>query len=159
MPKCRSLVIQASTGRRITPNLSIGGQTIPPVEDDYFKFLGMPVRVYKNNEEARFSIQGNLQRMLEAIDTTPLTHQQKLRLFRHGVCPRLSWPLTVEDCPSLGWSESYSHWRPRPSKNGLAWLDRPTSPSSSSQLREVVWLSPLWWTSTKRCRPPVWCSW
>ena len=47
VPKCRSLVIQASTGRRITPNLSIGGQTIPPVEDDTFKFLGMPVRVYK----------------------------------------------------------------------------------------------------------------
>ena len=104
VPKCRSLVIQASTGRRITPNLSIGGQTIPPVEDDTFKFLGMPVRVYKNNEEARLSIQGNLQRMLEAIDTTPLTRQQKLRLFRHGVCPRLSWPLTVEDLP-ISWLE------------------------------------------------------
>ena len=104
VPKCRSLVIQASTGRRITPNLSIGGQTIPPVEDDTFKFLGMPVRVYKNNEETRLSIQGNLQRMLEAIDTTPLTRQQKLRLFRHGVCPRLSWPLTVEDLP-ISWLE------------------------------------------------------
>ena len=45
VPKCRSLVIQASTGKRTTPGLSIAGQTIPAVEDNTFKFLGMPVRV------------------------------------------------------------------------------------------------------------------
>ena len=92
VPKCRSLVIQASTGKRITTNFSIGGQTIPPVEDDDTR----------NNDVARVSIQGNLRRMLDAIDTAPLTRQQKLRLYRYGVCPRLSWPLTVEDLP-ISW--------------------------------------------------------
>ena len=139
--KCRSLVIQALTGRRITPDLSIGGQTIPPAEDDTFKFLGMPVRVYRNNEAARSSIKGKLQQILDVIDATPLTRHQKLRRFRYGVCPRLSWPLTVEDLPITsyhGCSESCSHWQPRPSRNGLDWLDPPTPPSSSSQRREVV---------------------
>jgi hypothetical protein len=50
------------------------------------------------------SIQGNLQRMIEAIDTTSLTRQQKLRLFRFGVCPRLSWPLMIEEFP-ISWLE------------------------------------------------------
>ena len=42
--------------------------------------------------------------MLDAIDATPLTRQQKLRLFRFGVCPRLSWPLFVEVLP-VSWVE------------------------------------------------------
>lgn len=40
VPKCQSLVIQASSGKRITSGLSIADQTIPPVEDNTFKFLG-----------------------------------------------------------------------------------------------------------------------
>ena len=66
-------------------------------EDGAFKFLGMPVRVHSSNDDARSSLQGSLQRMLTVIDETPPTRQQKLRLFKHGVCPRLSWPLLVED--------------------------------------------------------------
>ena len=123
VPKCRSLVIQASSGKRMTTNLSIGGQTIPPVEDDdAFKFLGMPVRVYRNNEVARLSIQDNLHRMLGAIDTTPLTRQQKLRLFRYGVCPRMSWPLTVEDLP-------------------ISWLERELQPLATKALKKLAGLA------------------
>ena len=58
-----------------------------------------PVRFYKNNRSARDSIRQHLQQMLDAIDKTPLTRQQKLRLFRFGVCPRISWPLLIEDLP------------------------------------------------------------
>ena len=104
VPKCRSLVIQGSTGKTTTPGLSIAGQNIPAVEDDTFKFLGMPVRVCRNSKMARSSIRDDLVRMLDAIDTTPLTRQQKLRLFRFGVCPRLSWPLSVEVFP-ISWVE------------------------------------------------------
>lgn len=53
VPKCRSLGIQASTGRRVDPGLSIAGEDIPPVEDDSLKFLGMPVRVYNNNNTTK----------------------------------------------------------------------------------------------------------
>ena len=42
--------------------------------------------------------------MLEAIDAAPLTRQQKLRLYRFGICPRLSWPLSVEVLP-ISWVE------------------------------------------------------
>lgn len=104
VPKCRSLVLQASSGKRVTPRLSIAGQTIPAVEDDTFKFLGMPVRVAKNNRVARSVIKDDLLRMLSAIDSAPLTRQQKLRLYRFGVCPRLSWPLSVEVLP-ISWVE------------------------------------------------------
>ena len=119
MPKCRSLVIQASIGRRITPDLSIGGHTIPPAEDDTFKFLGMPVHVYRNNEAARSSIKGKLQQMLDA---TPLTRHQKLRLFRYGVCPRLSLPLTFEDLP-------------------ITWLQRELQPLATKALKKWTGLA------------------
>ena len=42
--------------------------------------------------------------MLSAIDETPLTPLQKLRLFRLGICPRLSWPLIIEEFP-ITWLE------------------------------------------------------
>ena len=104
VPKCRSMAIQASTGKRVCPFLTISGDSIPPAEDGVFKFLGMPVRVHSSNDDARSSLQGSLQRMLTVIAETPLTRQQKLRLFKHVVCPRLSWPLLVEDF-SISWLE------------------------------------------------------
>ena len=42
--------------------------------------------------------------MLSAIDATPLTRHQKLRLYKHGVCPQLSWPLHVQTFPT-SWLE------------------------------------------------------
>ena len=94
--KCRSLVLQASTGKQVTPSLSIGNDKIPPTEANSFKFLGMPVRVHTNNNTARSSLLDTLHRFLSAIDDTPVTRQQKLRLFKHGVCPRLSWPCLLK---------------------------------------------------------------
>ena len=82
VPKCRALFIQASTGRTSTSDLTIGGQCIPPVEEDDFKFLEMPVRVLRCNDGAREFLKGDLQQMLASIDETPLTSRQKLRLFR-----------------------------------------------------------------------------
>ena len=64
----------------------------------------MPVRVHPSNDDARSSLRGSLQQMLTAFDKTPQTCQQKLHLFKYGVCPRLSWPLLVEDFP-ITWLE------------------------------------------------------
>lgn len=123
VPKCRSVVIQASTGKQVSSHLSIGGATIPPVEeDDTFKFLGMPVRFYRNNNAARTALQDQLQRMMSAIDETPLTPQQKLRLFKQGVCPRLSWPLLIEEFP-------------------ITWLERELQPLATKALKKWVGLS------------------
>ena len=80
VPKCRSMVIQASTGRRVNPGLSMVGEDIPPVENDNFKFLGMPVCFYKDNNAARMF----LKQMLVSIEEVPLTRQQKLCMGRPG---------------------------------------------------------------------------
>jgi len=88
----------------VNPGLSMVGVDIPPVENDNFKFLGMPVRFYKDNNAARMFLKQTLQHMLASIEEVPLTHQQKLRLFKHGVCPRLAWPLLTEDLP-ITWLE------------------------------------------------------
>ena len=120
--KCRSMYIQASTGKRMSLNLSIGGECVSPVEDDSFKFLGMPVRVYNNNNAARTSLLENLQRMLGLIDDAPLTRQQKLRLFKQGVCPRLTWSLLVEDLP-------------------ITWLERELQPLATKALKKWAGLA------------------
>jgi len=46
----------------------------------------------------------NLNRMLQAVDQCPLTSHQKLRLFKAGICPRLSWLLLIEELP-ITWVE------------------------------------------------------
>ena len=120
VPKCRSMVIQASTGKRVSPRLSIGCKIIPPVEeDDSFKFLGMTVHIFKNNNTARSSLKDQLQKMLSAIDETPLTPLQKLRLFRLGICPKLSWPLLIEEFP-------------------ITWLERELEPLATRTLKRWV---------------------
>lgn len=53
VPKCHSLGIQSSTGRMMNPDLSSAGEIIPPVNDDRFKFLEMPVRVYNSKTSAK----------------------------------------------------------------------------------------------------------
>ena len=122
VPKCRSMVVQASTGKRVTSDLSIGGKAIPVVDEDSFKFLGKPVRFYKSNRSAGDSIRQHLQQMLDAIDNTPLTCQQKLHLFRFGVCPRMSWPLLIEDLP-------------------ISWLEREHQPLATTALKKWAGLA------------------
>ena len=42
--------------------------------------------------------------MLSRVDATLVTSQQKLRLFRDAVCPRLTWDLSISDLPN-SWVE------------------------------------------------------
>ena len=119
VPKCRSMAIQASTGKRVSPTLSISGRVIPPAEDCVFKFLGMLVQVHSSNDDARSALRGSLLQMLTAIDKT---RQQKLRLFKKGVFPRLSWPLLVEDFP-------------------VTWLERVLQPLATKALKEWAGLA------------------
>jgi hypothetical protein len=38
------------------------------------------------------------------VEATPITRKQKLKLFRLGVCPRLSWDITITEFP-ISWLE------------------------------------------------------
>ena len=42
--------------------------------------------------------------MLKGVDGSPVTRHQKLRLYKLGIFPRLSWALTVEEFPTT-WLE------------------------------------------------------
>ena len=61
-------------------------------------------------------------RFVSAIDDTPISRQQKLHLFKYGVCPRLSWPLLVEDFP-------------------LTWLERELQPLATKALKKWAGLA------------------
>ena len=60
--------------------------------------------------------------MLSVIDAAPLSRHQKLRLFKHGVCPRLQWPLLVESFPTT-------------------WLERVLQPLATKALKSWVGLA------------------
>ena len=104
VPKSCSMALQASTGKMMDPTLSINNETIPHMGDDKLTFLGMPVRVYKNEKEERELLKTKLESMLAKVDNSLVTSQQKLRLYRYGVCPRLSWSLLVNRF-SITWLE------------------------------------------------------
>ena len=95
--KSRALSIKASTGKAGVPNLSIGGEKIPGIGDSHFVFLGMPIHVPPNPKESQGVVQASLERMLVAIDKAPITCHQRLRLYKQGICPRLSWPFLISD--------------------------------------------------------------
>ena len=42
--------------------------------------------------------------MLDSVNSCPLTRGQKLKVYRAGICPRLSWLLTIEALP-ISWVE------------------------------------------------------
>ena len=57
-----------------------------------------------DHAKSRVAVVSELERMLCKIDRCPLTRKQKLLLYRAGVCPRMSWLLTIEEFP-ITWVE------------------------------------------------------
>ena len=64
----------------------------------------MGVQVPKNHTAAREAVLTKLQEMLTAIDQTSLTKKQKLLLYSGRVCPRLTWPILIQEF-STTWME------------------------------------------------------
>ena len=56
----------------------------------------------RDNTTIRNRLLSKLSQMLQRVDETPVTRNQKLRLYRAAVCPRLNWDLTVNNVP-LSW--------------------------------------------------------
>ena len=42
---------------------------------------------------------------MQRLDSTSITHQQKLNLFKVCICPRLTWDLSISDLP-LSWLQN-----------------------------------------------------
>ena len=103
VPKCQCLSQQGSTGRSADPHLTLNGVPIP-FSTGSVRFLDMQVQVPKNHTAAREAVLTKLREILTAIDQTSLTRKQKLLLYSGGVCPRLTWPLLIQEFPTT-WME------------------------------------------------------
>ena len=103
VPKCHALALKASVGRVVDPHLSIDGQEIPFASAPV-KFLGRTFQVPHDIGTVKENISSRLQKMLDAVDSSPLTRGQKIKLFRAGICPCLAWLLTIDDLP-ISWVE------------------------------------------------------
>jgi len=120
----------------LDPHLSIQSQTIPFIGSGSIKFLGMTIQVPANQSETKIALKANLERMLKAVDAAPVTRRQKLRLYKAGICPRLTWLLargnSYKICEEVGGSSQVSQYSsPIPSPEN-EWLE-PTVPVGPSQ--------------------------
>ena len=102
--KCHSAAIQSTTGHIIDPELELSGEKLPFIKDKTIKFLGLPIKLPKDNKQGRVHLHQVLHRLLKAVDQCPVTRRQKLKLWKLGVCPRLNWLLTIYEFP-LSWIE------------------------------------------------------
>ena len=95
--KCYSLGLKASAGKLLDPGLSISGQQIH-FASEAIKFLGRSFEV-PHISRVKEAISSRLLDMPKSVDTCTLTREQKLKMYRGGVCPRLTWLLTIKDLP------------------------------------------------------------
>ena len=102
VPKCHSLAIHATSGRTFDPKLMLQGASIPCIGDEPVKFLGAFIQVPLDQHRVRNRLQNKLLTLLERVDSTPMTSNQKLLLYKAGICPRLSWDLGISDLP-ISW--------------------------------------------------------
>ena len=102
VPKCFSLAIAASTGKRYDPKLQLSGRVIPFIAEDTIKFLGAPIRVPLSNSHQKKFLTEKLEQLLQRVDEVPVTRKQKLLLYKAGICPRLNWDMAVMELP-ISW--------------------------------------------------------
>ena len=103
IPKCLCIGLQGSTGRLVDPKLCLNDAAIPFTTDPV-RFLGLNVQVPSHNTSSRPGIISRLDVMLTAVDAIPLTKRQKLLMYSAGICPRLTWPLLIQELPT-SWVE------------------------------------------------------
>ena len=104
VPKCHAVPLYGSTGRSVDPKLMFSGQKLPFIANTTIKFLGLPVQIHSDVHQAKLSICEKLQTLLQAVDVCPVTRQQKLKLYKLGICPRYNWPLILFKFP-ISWIE------------------------------------------------------
>ena len=102
VPKCHSLAIHATSGKPYDPMLVLQGASVPFIGHEPIKFLGAFIQIPPDHLRVKSHLQTKLLTLLEKVDTTPVTRNQKLLLYRAGICPRLLWDLGISDL-SISW--------------------------------------------------------
>ena len=103
IPKCASLGLQASTGKKVDPMFTLEGYPIQYAPEGV-RFWGLKIEIPPDHAKSRVAVVSELEHMLCKVDRCHLTRKQKLLLYRAGVCPRLSWLLTIVEFP-ITWVE------------------------------------------------------
>ena len=80
----------------VDPQLTVDSQPIPFIGSKPIKFLGMNVPF--DASAAKQELKTKLKYLLQAVA------DQKLKLFKLGVCPGMNWLLTIYEYP-LTWIE------------------------------------------------------
>ena len=102
VPKCYSLTLQASTARLYDPKLTLQGATVPFIGNNPVKFLGAFIQIPPDQQRMKDHIDGKLLSHLGKVDSAPVTRNQKLLLYKAGVCPRMLWDMGISDL-SISW--------------------------------------------------------
>ena len=95
--KCVSVAIKTSLGKAYDPGLKLGNEPIPNLGDTTFQFLG--ARWPSTPNEYREHLKTKLLSMLENVNATSITRQQKQKLFKVSICTHLTWDLSISDLP------------------------------------------------------------
>ena len=102
--KCAATSIDGQTGRATNPGLHITQEKIPYLGSNFTSFLGLPINATLSLDSIKEQIHSKLEGFLTATDQSLLSRQQKLRIYRLAICPRLTWLLSLTDLP-LTWVE------------------------------------------------------
>ena len=73
------------SGKAMDPCLTISGQLIPFISTKAIKFLGLEIQVPHDRTKARLKLAEHLNQMLNAVDQSPVTRRQKLKLYKQGI--------------------------------------------------------------------------
>ena len=71
VPKCHSMVLQASTDKTYDPKLCLYGQPIHFIGNKAIRFLGTTVQVPFDSQTSRTNLSTKLSNMLERVDAVP----------------------------------------------------------------------------------------
>ena len=96
--KCAALDLKALSGKKTDPLISLQSDHIP-FASHRVQFLGLHVDTPQDSSRLRAELLNNV---LDRVDSCPLTSKQKLLVYRSGVCPCISWDLTVVEFP-ISW--------------------------------------------------------
>ena len=99
VPKCHCLALQATSGRAYNPKLFLQGVSSPYIQNNPVRFLGAFIQVPPDQHRVKDHLQNKLLSLLEKVDSAPVTRNQKLLIYKAGVCPRLLWDFGISDLP------------------------------------------------------------
>ena len=97
--KCAATSINGQTGCTTNPGLHISHEKIPFLGNNSTSFLGLPINATLSLDSIKQQIHSKLEGFLTATDQSPLSRQQKLKIYRLAICPRLTWLLAMADLP------------------------------------------------------------